>query len=245
MEELKKNLELLGLSRKGAALYLAALNLGSAPMSQLAKQAKLKRSTAYQIFTVLEKRGIMGSFKMRSGMQFGAMSPDTLYSLRKKELADFSSVLPQFKALEEKQGTQPKLTYFEGKDGYRTALEDSLLRPNNVLRHIGSLTDSHMTLDERYDLDHYLPTRIKQGIRIQCLYFPDIKEHIKERDHAKELREIRYLPDSYWFHGSTLIYDDKVVILSGSKEMMTVVIESETIAEAERQKFDLFWSLMK
>ena len=103
MEDLQETLKTIGLNQKEASLYLAALNLGTAPMSRLAKQAKLKRSTAYQIFRALEKRGIMGSFKMRSGMQFAAMSPDLLHSLRKKELSDFAAALPQLKALETKK----------------------------------------------------------------------------------------------------------------------------------------------
>ena len=41
-----------------------------------------------------------------------------------------------------------------------------------------------------------------------------------------------------------MIYDNKVIIVSEAEEMMTVVIESETIAEAEKQKFDLLWELI-
>ncbi|MDP2655618.1 MAG: helix-turn-helix domain-containing protein [bacterium] len=244
METLAEILKFAGLNEKEAALYMAALNLGTSPMSALAKAAKLKRSTAYQIFDALEKRGIVGSFKTRSSLLFGAMSPDILYAMREKELAELASALPQLRALEEKKGSKPKLTYLEGPEGYRMALEDSLKKPNNLMRHIGSLTESHKTLNEKYDLDHYLPNRIKQRIRINCLYFTDIKKHLREREHGKELREIRYLPEKYWYEGSSLIYDNKVVIVSGVKEMMTVIIESETIAEAERQKFDLLWDLI-
>ena len=186
----------------------------------------------------------MGSFKISSGLKFTATRPDSLFALRQKELADFAEVLPELKAFERKEGTRPKLSYYEGQEGYRLALEDSLRKPGNLLRHVGSITESHKTLDERYDLDHYLPTRIKQNIRINCLYFPDTKRSLMEREHAKELREIRYLPRARWFEGSTLVYDDKVIMLSGAEETMTVVIESKTIAEAERQKFDLLWGLV-
>ena len=79
---------------------------------------------------------------------------------------------------------------------------------------------------------------------IRCLWTADTKPNIKGRDHRKELREIRFLPEQYKWKGATLIYDNKVVILSGAEEMMTVVIESETIAEAEKQKFDLLWELV-
>lgn len=244
MQNIEEILETIGLNPKESGLYLAALNYGDAPMSRIAKQAGLKRSTAYQIFKGLEKRGIMGSFKMRGGTHFAAMSPDALYALRKKELGDFAATLPQLKALETKKGTRPKLSYFEGHEGYQFALEDSLRKPGNLLRHIGSLTESHKTLGEEYDMNYYVPARVKQNISINCLWTADTKPNIKGRDHRKELREIRFLPEQYKWKGATLIYDNKVVILSGAEEMMTVVIESETIAEAEKQKFDLLWELV-
>lgn len=84
MEDLCRILENIGLNAKEAALYIAALNLGTAPMSRIAKQAKLNRTTAYQIFRELEKQGIMGSFRMRGGLRFAATSPVVLYALRKK-----------------------------------------------------------------------------------------------------------------------------------------------------------------
>ena len=112
MQDLEDVLEVIGLNLKEAGLYLAALNVGDAPMTRLAKQAGIKRSTAYQIFKGLEKRGIMGSFKMRGGMHFAAMSPELLYSLRKKELGDLAAILPQLKALETKKGSKPKLSFF-------------------------------------------------------------------------------------------------------------------------------------
>jgi sugar-specific transcriptional regulator TrmB len=244
MEKIEDVLEGIGLSSKETGLYLAALNVGDAPMSRLAKQAGLKRSTAYQIFKGLEKRGIMGSFKMRGGMHFAAMSPDSLFALRKKELGDFATALPHLKALERKKDKKPKLSFFEGQEGYRLALEDSLKKPGNLLRHIGSLTESHKTLGEEYDMNYYVPARVKNNISIRCLWTADTKENVKGRDHRKELREIRFLPEQYKWKGTTLIYDNKVVILSGSEEMMTVVIESETITEAEKQKFDMLWELV-
>src|SRR3989344_1025474 len=223
MQDLEDILEVIGLNPKEAGLYLAALNVGDAPMTRLAKQAGIKRSTAYQIFKGLEKRGIMGSFKMRGGMHFAAMSPELLYSLRKKELGDLAAILPQLKALETKKGSKPKLSFFEGQEGYRLALEGSLKRPGNLIRHIGSLSESHNTLGEKYDWEYYIPTRVKQNIHINCLYFSDIEQLLSKRDDNKELREVRYLPQKFWYKGSSLIYDNKVVMLSGAEEAMTVV----------------------
>ncbi len=38
-----------------------------------------------------------------------------------------------------------------------------------------------------------------------------------------------------------LIFRNKVAIFTSRKEFITVLIESEEIAEAERQKFEILW----
>ncbi|GEM_PF-6763953 len=67
-----------GLTKKEAGLYLASLALGEATMSALARWAKLKRTSAYLVFKSLEDRGLMGSFKMSTGLRFVATKPEIL-----------------------------------------------------------------------------------------------------------------------------------------------------------------------
>ncbi len=125
-----------------------------------------------------------------------------------------------------------------------TALEDSLRKPNITLRVIGSLNEIHKVMTEEMDLNYYIPQRLKKHIFIKCLYFPNIKQHIKDRDHTKELREVRYIPEKYAHDTSMLIYENKVVIAGAKKELVAVMIESEAIAESEKKKFDLIWDLV-
>ena len=76
MQDIKQTLKELGLDDGEVALYLASLKLGEAGMSELSREAELKRTSAYVVFQALEKKGLMGSFKMRSGLRFVATPPD-------------------------------------------------------------------------------------------------------------------------------------------------------------------------
>lgn len=235
-----------GLEEKEAGLYLASLSLGEARMSQLAKRANLKRSTAYLIFKSLEKKGLMGSFKMRSGTHFVPTRPEVLINKTSQNLKNLEEILPRLKALSEKAGEKPRVKYYEGREGYVVAANDSLFSEKETIRHIGALTELYKIIGSDYDSKTYIPNRVKKGISFKALYFasetPKLLEAKKDRE---ELREIRFLPEKYLNKTSSLIYGNKVAIFSTQREMVTVIIESEAIADSERKKFDLIWDFLE
>lgn len=233
-------LKRLGLEEKEAALYLSALNVGETGMAELAKKSGLKRSSAYLVFKSLEQKGLMGSFRSRGGLKFVATSPETLRERTLKQLADVDRILPQLKAMA-KSPDRPKVTYYEGKEGYLVAIEDSLRLPNITLRHIGSLAELHKIIGENSDLEYYLPKRLSKNIFLRALYFEEDAQKLARRDHIKELREIRLLPEKYRHKTSSLIFTDRVIIASTKTELAVTVIESKEFALSESTKFDLIW----
>lgn len=243
MQDIRQTLIEYGLQDAEAALYLASLKLGEAGMSELAREAQLKRTSAYVIFQALEKKGLMGSFKMRSGQKFVATPPGILISKTEKELEDLKSILPQLNGLAQKPDQKPQITYYEGKEGYYLASEDSLKIPNAIVRHIGSISETHKVIGEDWDLNYYIPQRLKRRVHFKALYFKSqMPKSFLIANHAELLREVRYLPENFIYNTSKLIYGNKIAIFSSKKELITVIIESADIAESERRIFDAIWS---
>jgi HTH-type transcriptional regulator, sugar sensing transcriptional regulator len=241
--DVDKILKEYGLDERESALYLASLSLGDASMAEIAEKAGVKRTTAYLTFGSLEKKGLMGSFKMSGGLRFVATRPEALVEKTQRQLEELKLILPQLKSIAEKVDG-PRIYYYEGKGGYLTAAEDSLKTANTTIRHMGSLVEIHKVIGRDYDLNYYVPTRVRKHILLNGLYFKsDIPEEIQKRN-ATDLREIKYLPEKYSCKTSMLIYGDKVAIFSSKKELITVIVESKDIAEAERKKFDLIWDLL-
>ncbi len=242
MPDARTVLESYGLNNDEVALYLAALELGESLISAIAERAGVNRSTAYAVAKALEGKGLMGSYRMRGGMRFVASDPKTLMAQVAKRAEEVAAILPELEALAMAAPQRPKITSYEGKEGYFTVAEDALSVPNTTLLHIGSLTDIWSIIGKEYDLTHFVPRRLQQRIRIRCLYFPQrVKEEVGAMDHVKELREVRYLPQSHTYPNSMLIFRNKVAIFTSRKEFITILIESEEIAEAERQKFAMLW----
>ena len=90
-----------------------------------------------------------------------------------------------------------------------------------------------------------LSQRLAQRIAFRALYFEsEMQGTISHRSDETERREVRFLPEKFHYRTSTLIYGNKVALFSSSEELITVIIESEQLAESERKKFDLLWELL-
>ena len=244
--EIGQVLKNYGLTDEEAALYLAGLKIGEAPLARIAKIAGVKRPTAYSIAKTLEEKGLMGNFKMRSGLRFVVSPPSTLEQNLKRKLKEVSEIMPELAAIEKGSQVKPKITLYEGEEGYYTALEDSLKTVNGIIRAIGSLKKIYEVITKEYDDNHYIPTRLKNKTLYRGLHFESEAGHIftPERN-MKEMREVKFLPEKYYHSDFVLIYQNVVTICTSKKELITLKIESEEIADGEKKKFDLLWELTK
>ena len=240
--DIKQSLKEFGLDDGEVALYLASLKMGEAGMSELARQAQLKRTSAYVVFQALEKKGLMGSFKMRGRHKFVATAPDLLVNKAAKQLEDLKNILPALASFTHRPDAKPQITYYEGKEGYYVASEDSLRQPGSTVRHIGSISEIHKVIGEEWDLNYYIPARLKKHIHFKALYFKSqMPKSFLTANHAELLREVKYLPEDHIYQTSKLIYGNKMAIFSSKKELITVIIESADITVSERAIFDTIW----
>jgi sugar-specific transcriptional regulator TrmB len=133
-----KQLEELGLSEKEAKVYLAMIALGSAPVSDIAKRAKIKRPTAYVVLDMLSERGLVNINEQRGVRLYNAAPLDQLveyFRTASKRYAGFAEIakkmLPELKSMRivnKKTKTSPKskVQIFEGATAMRTVYEDVL-----------------------------------------------------------------------------------------------------------------------
>lgn len=235
------SLQEIGLSDKEIALYLAALKSGESGMSNLARLAELKRTSAYVVFNSLEQKGLLVGFDTKTGKKFMAKEPHYLLSKLQKETVAIEDVLPDLMAMSNKTKQRPKITYYEGVEDYKRIVEECLHYPNTIIRHIGSLTEGYRTLGKDYDLKYFMPTRIKNNIKLKALYLSESKSLFVQDDDEKQLRQVRFLPEIVELKTLTLIYGHRVVISTSKDNLITVVIDSEEVAVDEKIKFDLLW----
>lgn len=244
-QHLTEQLVSFGLSQKEASVYLALLEIGTALVTDVAKKANLNRSTSYVILESLVKTGLVSITERRNIRLYTATSPERLvqnlenYTKKYIELVGSAkAILPELKSIYSGSGPKPKIQYFDGTEGIKTAYEDTLTSQETI-RAFASIESMHATLPGFFP--GYYQRRAGKNIKIRSIFpdTPEARERIKSN--KEEKREAILVPkDKYSFTPEINIYNNKVVFMS-LKERFALVIESEELSDAFKKVFELAW----
>lgn len=238
---LENIIENIGLTKKEARVYLAALEIGSNPVSSIAKKAKINRVTAYDIMEKLAKRGLVGSFTRAKVKYYTATDPQLVAADFQKKVEDLQTALPQLKQLSG-EVSRPKVMSFEGIEAIKNIFLEALATEGEILmyaniREIETHWPSFMEDFERRRMNYELPLKL---IAIE----DDRGRFMKEYDDEFQ-RTTRLVPkEQYGFSSCIFIYDHKVASVS-LQSGIGIVMEDPGIAETHRALFRLQWKALK
>lgn len=238
--KLKNVLTDIGLNDKEAAVYLATLELGNAPASEIASKAKLNRVTTYDILNKLLHRGYISRSSKNKTKLFSATDPDTIREDLKQKYNNFKTALPKLRRLHGNT-THPHIRYYEGLEGIKKIYLDTLSAKTEILNYADS--KSIRTFWPDYD-EEYVNQRVKRKIYLRGISPLDEYGQAVVAQNHKSHREIRLVPPTeFSFQNEINIYDDKVSIISfGHDEILGMIIESPEIADTQRAIFMMAWS---
>jgi len=240
-----EKLQKFGLSEKEAKIYLALLELGTATVSDIAEKAEINRSTTYVLLNSIAERGLV-SISERNGVKlYSAASPERLVQYLEDTVKKYTelvgtahSVLPELKSIYVGTGPKPRVRFFEGAEGLKTAYEDTLTA-GETIRAYASIENMHRAIPDYFP--EYYQRRSKKNIHIRAV-FPDTPEARERVTHnEEEARTAMLVPsDKYAFSPEINIYDTKIVFMS-LKEKFSLIIESQELADALKKVFELSW----
>ncbi len=237
-----KILTKLGFSEKEAKLYLACLEVGSGTVLQISKRSEIPRGSAYDILEEMLEKGYVSKIHKNKHIVFSAVDPEVLKDRFEDRVRDLEIALPELKGLFNKQ-SQPKVRYFEGIDGVKRVYEDTLTATTEILNYANSKEIRiHWS---NYD-NEYVKKRIKKKIFLKGIA-PDDEFGIQvKKEDKKSMREIRLLSNKeFSFTNEINIYDNKVAIVSFQNEPIGIIIESQEIADTQRDIFKMAWAFAK
>jgi len=231
-------LEKFGFSRNESKIYLACLEMGLASAQEIAKKAGLKRTTAYSVLAYLVNRGVVGKTLVKNKTRFLAESPEKLLYLVGEIQSNLTKALPQLEAIYNKNEVKPKITFFEGEGAIHNVYEDTLKeKPKEILEWN---TDEFF---ERFPEDYnYIEKRVKLGIKARRIAGEGSLWDTAHKDlDEKELAETLIVPKELFDPRIEVnIYNNKVAFMNYA-ENISVIIESQAIADAMRQAYELSW----
>jgi len=241
---LNEILEKFGLTDKESAVYLAILQLGQCSILDVAKKSELKRTTVYRIIDDLTRKGFITKVPKTQKNLFMAENPDILLENLERKEKIIKESLPLFKAIYNTSETKPKIKFFEGKEGIKTLLYDSL--KNNKSREIlwiWPIKDALQVLGKEENLA-YIRERVLLKIQVKNIRPKGKELGIKEQaPSTKYLREVRYSPKEMDYSATIGIYENKVSVFSSEKENFGFLIESTEFFQLMRQIYNILWSV--
>ena len=246
MNEITEKLKEFGLSEKEAKAYLASLELGDATASDISIKSNLPRTLVYDILERLIERGLI-SYSVKSNKKhFLAVHPkEFLGIIREKETA-ISSIMNELETIYKKEGAKrPKVEIYEGKEGMKTVMNDILRSELKEFLAYGSSRSSYELIPAF--MNDWHKKRIKQKVIMKIIYnnTKQAKSMIKNFKSTLEYTKYKFMPIELESPTATIIYGDKVILQSWTKEPFAVMIKSKEMAENQRRYFEELWKIAK
>lgn len=233
----EKILQELGLTDIEAKIYLASLELGSDSVLRIAKKAEVKRPTAYVALDNLANKGYVSKIEKGNVTNYTAEDPSVILNKYKERVANFTDLLPLFRA-KFNRGPKPKIRYYEG----RQALYDlytKIIFPSKQLLFFGAdLEKLNSTLPEI--LKFWITSKYRNEKKDYRELIMFNKEGVKIASKLVASTNLRVMPKNLPVYNDSVVTENRVIILS-LDNLFGVSIESEDIAKSFKSFYELAW----
>src|SRR3989344_1234574 len=131
---IQKLIEQFGYTPNEAKVYLAALNLGEATVSEISEKVKMPRTSVQIIANSLHKEGLMNFYVKRRYKYWIAESPEKFLTRLREQEAALRAVLPELQAIRRNKGdSKPTVKVFIGEEEIKLILDDIIATKHHFL----------------------------------------------------------------------------------------------------------------
>lgn len=244
MNDLNKNLEILGLETREIKVYTFLLSNKDVPAYAIASGTQIPRSTVYKILDSLQSQGLVSKWTKNSVKHFSAENPNKLQNIiaMKKEAVD--NAMPLLTSLFTKDSIYPSTKLYIGKDGVKHVFEMLLTKiKDEKIKRIYVYSDYLLT--ERFPkyFDDWRQRKNKTGSYTQLIV--PFGTPMTDDYSSNEFRETRVMPEKFSFLGSLDICGSLCSFFSfKDKEVYSIVIDSPIVAEMLTKIFQYMWETL-
>lgn len=246
MENYKKQLMDCGLTEHQSILYELLIKSGALRASAIVRRLdnSLSRPMVYAVLDELTVIGLVEKDTESANVtRFVPAHPSKLQDIayERRQIADTlaeaaSAIIPRIVSDYNLTSSKPGVRFFEGKQGVRAVLQDSLTTKTHIL----SYTDVEQIETHYKDVsDPYILEREKRGILKKLLLDDTPYVRAFYAGLTEKQSEVRLIQQSEYPHKVAIqIYDDKVsyLTLTPGKEM-AVIIQDADISALQRHLF--------
>lgn len=235
-----KLLTSLGLPNIESKVYIASLKLGSDSVQNIAKEAKLSRTAAYQAIEELQKRGLISTVQKGKRTMYTAESPENAVAMfrssvkkMEEQVALFERLLPEIKAVA--SGDRPSVRFYEGDEAVRALFVDVADVAPETMCEVANFDDIYAFLDADL-LKDARKLLNSEKTKIRLLHHGKLRTPLRP-----EVQYCELLPELGEFHGDIWIYPHRVAFITFVGKPVTVIIESKPFYDTAHVLFEAAW----
>lgn len=234
-------LEKLGYHSYEASIYLAALELGEATVSELAHKTEMPRTSVQEVLVQMQKKGMVSSYTKQTHKYWVAENPEKLLAGLKENEEAFQNMIPELQALRPTGGYKPSVKVYSGVSEIKLIMDDIIETKHHILALI-SWDDWTNFFGQEYIHD-FIERRYKHFLKIKIITpRSQLAEELKKND-QEQLRQTKFLPNNMNLKRITnFIYGDKIAIISlNKKEPTGILIEDPDVVYGNTLYFENLW----
>lgn len=231
-------------------VFIANFNLGPATIPQIAKSAKVKRSTAYIAIENLVDKGLMIEDYKSYRKQVIVIEPKELIRKVAAKQRRYGRIVLQLQenlfelqAMHQATTTRPRVRTFQGFDGLISVWKDILSAKSDLLLWTNQQTEQKVFTKKHHD--EFVRERCRKNLHIRVLAANNDEGRLLQLSDKQNLRDTRLIEKNIDFSTETYIYDDKIAMLDHNKAVIGIIIQSDQLADAQRAMFELSWQNSK
>lgn len=237
--EKEKIFQQIGLNEKEAKVYMASLSASASSIAQLAKKSGLKRPNTYLVIDDLLKKQLLIKSPKGKKTLYKPATPQELHNKINQTKENFEKILPELQETYQAQNSQPKIRFYEGKQGIYQ-IQEEMCRAKEIWAVFSP--EKFFKIFNLKDNRHFFNILIRHG---GIIY--DIFEDTKKARQLARLRyrtgvsEVKFFPKEMKFATDILVYDDKLALISFDNLLGTVV-EDISLAQTQKLLLKFIWS---
>ena len=236
---MEQELKEFGMSENEILVYLALLRAGVVSANRISELTGMKRSTTYDNLKLLMSKGVVSSRIKDRVSYYLAVDPEKIIDLIDERKARIIKIIPKLKEMRETIGNKTGVSFFEGKKGVLTVLND-IIDEKKELWFYGSRKMALIAL--KYYPENFIQKRAEQGIRLRAVLADEDKGD-KAYDDKKifKLSNLRFSDELNKIKANVFIYGDKVAFMTSTENPTGIIIENSEILAQQKTIFESLW----
>lgn len=229
----------LGLSKHGAAIYLALLEHGEGTIAEIARHTQVLRPLIYRALPALIDRGLVGKVPQGKRTCYIALSPQRLEELWEETGKTFRTTIPRLTELYVTQEERPNIIVLKGRKGIIAVYEDIIETLPK-----GGIFYRYSSSKAPRQRNYYVPKNYQARRDAKRLerYVITNKSTLARKPSRLE-RAIKTIPqgaDLFAYDITELIYGPKIAFVDYNTET-AIIIENPIIAKFQERLFKLLY----